>query len=1531
MKMSTHHHPTLGLTPRFVTILRSVLPWLPLLAAALPAAAGSFFSDFNSGLPNGTQVFGNSSVVASGGYTNSGYLQLTPALLSQSGSFVITSDLDSGNPVYGFEAQFKAFIGGGTGANGFGFDFGNLPLDVFTEAGPGGNSALTVTFRTFVDGPPEVVGIEVYSYGSLIASQPYSGLRMNAWVDASVQLHPDGTLDVWYDNFHAYSNYNTGVVGPFTGQLFGFGSRTGGLDDNQGVDNLNITTLTNSGPYISYFFPFGDVVRPDSPMEFLLTDYNTQVDTNTIVLKLDGSVVLPAISYAAPQTSIFFTPPSYLAGNSTHTVSLSYADNSSPTPVTNTFQYNFTVPSYTTLTNPASQSLVSANPGFDLHISQIDADLGQTLQRAAAQLANQLIDPSTGLPYANLATISNYVETSVINYSTAGYQGDFPTELPDSIPGLPGVTGGDTNAAVDVETYLYLPVGFYTLGVNSSDGFGLMEATTPDIFAVEPIQYNGIRSAADTTFTFAVTNAGYYPFRILYFVGGIEAVNPSADNPSLEFFSVNAFGTETLINDTSTPGYIAAYTPAATLPYISSVTPTIAGTGVPYNTTIGATLVNGSITVQTNTIKLWLNGVSVTPAISTTAGTSTVSYQPANLPLNSSNSVQIAFTDSASNRRTNQWYFIVENILQQLWVIPPNSSTNATWAEWVTSSSTERGLAYNPKTGHVLLVSRSTVAGGPGGNGGVGIFDGNTGAFLGTMDVSQSAGGVGTFHLNMISVAEDGVIYACNLTTSSGVAFEIYRWQNETAAQTVVWNQNPLGGNTRCGDDFRVEGSSAGTRIIASGNSTFNTIPLFTTIDGTNFTGTAIAVSGLGTLPTGGFYRLGLAFGCGNTFYGQTVGSPTVYCGFSGQPATTGALLDAYPISAFDGTLSIGPIGVDIANQRLIGDETSGGTGTTHSMNLYDLSKVSLATNPPIDHKTFATSTGSFGTGSVDFTPDGTRVYTLDTGNGIIAFSLNPNVAAPVICAEPQSYILPNLGMVGFMDVRAVGAPQKYQWHLSTSALTLGASVLNATNRTLDIYNVQTNQLGWYRVVISNATLLTSVTSAPAMLDTQMAITTQPGSQEVSLGSPVTFTVAAGGGLPGYNYQWLFNGQNVGTNSSAYTVTNAQSATAGNYTVVVTDSLGQAITSSPATLSINGAPQIVSDIQPSSLALPVGNTAIFTVSATGPGTLTYQWLYNGSRMTDSSRITGSQTSTLTIANGQLTDSGTYQLVVSNSVGYVSSSAAPLAVTLITFNNGAGWTANGNAIISNGTLELTEGSTSQNSSFWLNEQVDVMAFRASWIYQDTTGGAGANGMTFVVQNSPSGTSALGAGGGQMGYQGIAPSVALGLNIYPNYTIGIQLTTNAFVVPFATPGSVNLASGDPIGVTVQYTGGVMSVTLTDSVARVSFSTNYSIDVTNAVGSNVAYVGVTGSAGGVASSQIVSNFLFTSLVPLGVQNVGGGSLVLTWPTGTPGFLLQQNSTLSQSGWVNATNVPTVVNDENQVVVTPTGKTEFYRLSTQ
>jgi len=205
-----------------------------------------------------------------------------------------------------------------------------------------------------------------------------------------------------------------------------------------------------------------------------------------------------------------------------------------------------------------------------------------------------LIDPNTSLPYVNQATITTYAEANVLNYSAAGAQGNFPTEAAVSIPGLPGTTGGDTNAAIDAVSYLYLTPGLYTLGVNSSDGFQLSAATTPDVFSLVESSFNGVRAAADTTVTFNIALAGYYPFRICYFVGGVEAVNPTTDNPSLEFFSQDALGNKVLINDVATLGHVAAYRPAQTLPYIRSVSPAPSSAGVPHGASVDAILVDAA-------------------------------------------------------------------------------------------------------------------------------------------------------------------------------------------------------------------------------------------------------------------------------------------------------------------------------------------------------------------------------------------------------------------------------------------------------------------------------------------------------------------------------------------------------------------------------------------------------------------------------------------------------------------------------------------------------------------------------------------------------------------------------------------------------------------------------------------------------------------------------------------------------------------------------------------------------------------------
>jgi sugar lactone lactonase YvrE len=88
------------------------------------------------------------------------------------------------------------------------------------------------------------------------------------------------------------------------------------------------------------------------------------------------------------------------------------------------------------------------------------------------------------------------------------------------------------------------------------------------------------------------------------------------------------------------------------------------------------------------------------------------------------------------------------------------------------------------------------------------------------------------------------------------------------------------------------------------------------------------------------------------------------------------------------------------------------------------------------------------------------------------------------------------------------------------------------------------------------------------LLATGPAIQAQPQSQTVNAGSSVSFSVTATG-RPGVTYQWNFNGAAInGATSSTYSLSNAQSANAGNYTVVVSNVIGS-VTSSQAALSVN--------------------------------------------------------------------------------------------------------------------------------------------------------------------------------------------------------------------------------------------------------------------------------------------------------------------------------------------------------------------------
>jgi len=57
-------------------------------------------------------------------------------------------------------------------------------------------------------------------------------------------------------------------------------------------------------------------------------------------------------------------------------------------------------------------------------------------------------------------------------------------------------------------------------------------------------------------------------------------------------------------------------------------------------------------------------------------------------------------------------------------------------------------------------------------------------------------------------------------------------------------------------------------------------------------------------------------------------------------------------------------------------------------------------------------------------------------------------------------------------------------------------------------------------------------------------------------------------------------------------------------------------------------------------------------------------------------------------------------------------------------------------------------------------------------------------------------------------------------------------------------------------------------------------------------------------------------------------GTDIVLSWPTNTTGFGLQQNSALGSSNWSIVTSPVSIVDDRNQVVVKPDNRANFYRL---
>ena len=171
------------------------------------------------------------------------------------------------------------------------------------------------------------------------------------------------------------------------------------------------------------------------------------------------------------------------------------------------------------------------------------------------------------------------------------------------------------------------------------------------------------------------------------------------------------------------------------------------------------------------------------------------------------------------------------------------------------------------------------------------------------------------------------------------------------------------------------------------------------------------------------------------------------------------------------------------------------------------------------------------------------------------------------------------------------------------------------------------------------------------------AITIQPSNQTVTVGQTATFSVVATGTAP-LSYQWQKNGSNVSVATSpSFTTQATVSADNGaTFRVVVSNSVGHA-TSNAATLTVtsaSGAPAITT--QPANQTVTVGQTATFSVVATGTAPLSYQWQKNGAN------VGGATSPSYTMEAAASADNGaTFRVLISNSAGSVTSNSATLSV------------------------------------------------------------------------------------------------------------------------------------------------------------------------------------------------------------------------------------------------------------------------------
>ena len=234
-----------------------------------------------------------------------------------------------------------------------------------------------------------------------------------------------------------------------------------------------------------------------------------------------------------------------------------------------------------------------------------------------------------------------------------------------------------------------------------------------------------------------------------------------------------------------------------------------------------------------------------------------------------------------------------------------------------------------------------------------------------------------------------------------------------------------------------------------------------------------------------------------------------------------------------------------------------------------------------------------------------------------------------------------------------------------------------------------------------------------------------------------------------------------------------------------------------------------------------------------------------------------------------------------------------------FSNTTDLSANGDAQFAESAARLTQADL-QTGSVFTSNPITIAKFTASFdvrLHEGTQPNY-ADGFTFVIQALA--PTALGQGLGGLGYQGIGNSVAVKFGTF-QYAGDPSNSSTGLVLNGAAPrGGVDtnpggmgvlLNSQDTMHVSLTYDGTTLGETITDTNRNTTFSTSFTVNIPQVIGSDLAYVGFTASTGSPGASsfweiQDLKTLRFTSQAPLPgtpgnlrVTSTGATEVDLAW----------------------------------------------------